>query len=124
MFISLMTVVSLAGMGIVATSAPAQTEAACKYFGYCGKVINNSRQTIQIRWYIDGQGWHQESLANGHFQGGYDGDGSTDDIDVDQVYVPLGCVARVKVSNNNLAYFPANWDKLDGTQTVTVNGFD
>jgi hypothetical protein len=63
-------------------------------------VINNSGRTIQIRWYVDGVGWHQESLAPGHFQGGYDGDDNTNDVDVDQVQVPSGCVGKVSVSIN------------------------
>ncbi|GAB3186936.1 hypothetical protein FHX75_111270 [Micromonospora palomenae] len=123
-FIAAVAAMLSTAVGLVATPSAAHAEVTCTYYPYkCGKVINNSGRTIQIRWYIDNVGWHQESLATGHFQGGYDGDPNTNDIDVDQVQVPSGCVANVSVSNSNLKVFPMGWDKLKSDQTVTVNGF-
>ncbi|WP_239372623.1 peptidase inhibitor family I36 protein [Frankia sp. Cj5] len=117
LFATFITALLLAGLGVVFTSSPALANGCT--IPPCGEVINHSGQTIQIRWYVDGQGWHQESLANGEACGGYYHDGA----DVDQFYVPLGCVGKVSVNDNGVNYFPGNWDKLGDFQTVTVNGF-
>ncbi|MEV4314944.1 hypothetical protein [Actinocrispum sp. NPDC049592] len=63
------------------------------------------------------------SLNPGGIKGGF----AHDRIDVDQVFVPLGCVATVTITEltgvKHSIYWPGNWDKLGSDQTVEVTGF-
>ncbi|MEU6497092.1 hypothetical protein ABZ890_43190 [Streptomyces sp. NPDC046984] len=117
-----MAVLLVAAFGVVATSGTAQAEPVCTIAGVCGTVVNHSGQTLQIRWFVDStKSWHQESLDSGYSRGG-------GDVDVDEVYIPLGCVARVNVgglgTKGNLKYFPGNWDKIQSNQSVEISGID
>jgi hypothetical protein len=114
---TLVATLSLIGLNLVAI--PAVAHASACNLPPCGSVYNRSGQSIQIRYKNSDTGpWIQETLPNGQIRGGW----TYDQVDVDQVYVPLGCIGNVNV-NGASRYWPANWDKLGSDQTVTVNSF-
>lgn len=118
---TLLTTLLLVVLTSVTTTTTAQAS-ACDA-PPCGMVVNNSGWDLQIRYKNSDSGpWIQETLRNGHKRGGWLNDG----VDVDQVYIPLGCVATVRITLlsgvSHSMYWPANWDKLGSDQIAEVTG--
>ncbi|GLZ38005.1 hypothetical protein [Actinokineospora sp. NBRC 105648] len=107
----------LTGLTSAVTTTAAQAD-PCRAGVICGEVKNETNRTLYARYKDDDSGpWQVRALAPGQKLGGCSSPLSC--LDIDQVEIPAGCVARVSVGGNE-RYFPMGWDRFSSGAYVRV----
>ncbi|WP_051385565.1 hypothetical protein [Actinokineospora inagensis] len=106
----------LTGMTFALTPTTAQAD-DCHLVVICGSVKNETGTPLRARYKNNNSDpWTTLALNPGQTLGGCSG---LDCLDIDQVEIPAGCVARVSVGGNE-RYFPMGWDRFSSGAYIRV----